>query len=163
MKGRSLICAAVALLQAVAEAKDVTVESLPKVPMGWRKVKNANPDQVLKLRIALEQPNLDQFEKTLYDISTPQHALYGKHMSRDEVKEMMKPRDESTAAVLEWLETSGVPSSDIENNGEWVNFKTTVRKAASLLKTDFQVYNHVGTDAQRVRTLQYAAIYTPPG
>ncbi|KAI6089848.1 subtilisin-like protein [Hypoxylon rubiginosum] len=156
MKGRSLICAAVALLQAVAEAKDVTVESLPKVPMGWRKVKNANPDQVLKLRIALEQPNLDQFEKTLYDISTPQHALYGKHMSRDEVKEMMKPRDESTAAVLEWLETSGVPSSDIENNGEWVNFKTTVRKAASLLKTDFQVYNHVGTDAQRVRTLHYS-------
>ncbi|XXH03518.1 hypothetical protein Hte_009923 [Hypoxylon texense] len=156
MKGRSLIYAALALLQAVAESKDVTVESLPKVPMGWRKIKNASPDQVIKLRIALEQPNLDQFEQTLYDISTPQHALYGQHLSRDEVKEMMKPREESTAAVLEWLETSGVPSSDIENKGEWVNFKTTVRKAASMLSTDFQVYNHVGTDAQRVRTLHYS-------
>ncbi|KAI1762048.1 subtilisin-like protein [Hypoxylon sp. FL1150] len=156
MKGRSLICAAVALLQAVAEGKDVTVESLLKAPMGWRKIKNANPDQVIKLRIALEQPNLNQFEKALYDISTPQHALYGKHMSRDEVREMMKPREESTAAVLGWLETSGVPSSDIENNGEWVNFKTTVRKAASLLSTEFQVYNYVGTDGQRVRTLHYS-------
>lgn len=157
MKVSSLVCAIIALLQATVEGKDVVVESLPKVPMGWRKVKNADPNQVVKLRIALEQPNLGQFEQTLYDISTPQHRLYGQHLSRDEVKEMMKPREESTAAVLEWLQNSGIPAADVKNDGEWVNFQTTVLKAASLLDTDFQVYNHVGTDAQRIRTLQYAS------
>ncbi|OTB16654.1 hypothetical protein K445DRAFT_316932 [Daldinia sp. EC12] len=156
MKVSSLICASFALLQATVQGKDVVVESLPKVPMGWRKVKNADPNQVIKLRIALEQPNLGQFEKVLYDISTPQHPLYGRHLSRDEVKEMMKPREESTAAVLEWLQKSGIPASDIKNDGEWVNFKTNVFKAANLLNTNFQVYNHVGTDAQRIRTLHYS-------
>ncbi|OTA70220.1 peptidase-like protein [Hypoxylon sp. EC38] len=156
MKSYSLLCAAIALLQTVVEGKDVTVESLPKVPMGWRKVRNADPAQVIKLRIALEQPNLGQFEQTLYDISTPQHPLYGRHLSRDEVREMMKPKEESTSAVLEWLESFGIPSSDIENDGEWINFRTTVLRAANLLNTEFQVYNHVGTEAQRIRTLHYS-------
>ena len=44
----------------------------------------------------------------------------------------------------------------IQNPRLWVNFKTTVQKAASLLNTDFQVYDHVGTEVQRIRTLQYA-------
>lgn len=158
MKTYSLICAAAVLFQAVAEGKDVIVESLPKVPMGWRKLRNAEPDQVIKLRIALVQPGLGQFEQTLYDISTPQHPLYGRHLSRDEVREMMKPKEESTSAVLKWLQDAGIPSSNVENDGEWIKFQTTVLKAASLLGTDFQVYNHVGTDAQRVRTLQYVLI-----
>ncbi|KAI0838655.1 subtilisin-like protein [Hypoxylon sp. FL0890] len=156
MKSYSLLCAALALLQTVVESKYVTVESLPKVPTDWRKIRNADLAQVIKLRIALEQPNLGQFEQVLYDISTPQHPLYGQHLSRDEVKEMMKPKDESTAAVLDWLKSSGIPSSDIENDGEWINFRTTVLKAANLLNTDFQVYNHVGTEVQRVRTLHYS-------
>ncbi|KAI8962868.1 subtilisin-like protein [Daldinia sp. FL1419] len=156
MRVSSLVCASIALLQATVECKDVVVESLPKVPMGWRKIKNADPNQVVKLRIALEQPNLDRFEQVLYDISTPQHPLYGQHLSRDELKEMMKPREESTSAVLEWLQNSGIPVSDIENDGEWVNFQTTVLKASNLLNTEFQVYNHVGTDAQRIRTLHYS-------
>ncbi|KAL7623014.1 Tripeptidyl-peptidase sed2 [Parahypoxylon ruwenzoriense] len=155
MKRHSFLCAAIALLQAVVESKDVVVESLPKVPVGWRKLRNADLNQAVKLRIALEQPNLEQFERTLYDISTPQHALYGRHLSREEVREIMKPREESTAAVLQWLQASGIPSSNIENKGEWINFKTTVFGAASLLNTDFQVYNHVGTDAERIRTLRY--------
>ncbi|KAI0002764.1 subtilisin-like protein [Xylariaceae sp. FL0662B] len=156
MKRQSLFCAAIALLQAVVECRDVVVESLPKVPMGWRKLQNAAPYQVIKLRIALEQPGLSRFEQALYDISTPQNPLYGRHMSRDEVREMMKPRDESTAAVLGWLRSAGISSSEIENDGEWINFKTTVSKAADLLNTDFGVYGQIGTAVQRTRTLHYS-------
>ncbi|CAJ2502839.1 Uu.00g102330.m01.CDS01 [Anthostomella pinea] len=156
MKPQSLLCAAVALLQAVAECKNVVVESLPKVPMGWRKLRNADPYQVINLRIALEQPHLAEFEQTLYDVSTPQHALYGRHLSREQVRELMKPTKESTAAVLNWLQASGIAQEDIEDDGEWINFKTTVFKAAKLLSADFGVYNHVGTDGERIRTLHYS-------
>ncbi|XDG04152.1 hypothetical protein ABKA04_003767 [Annulohypoxylon sp. FPYF3050] len=156
MKSYTLLCAAIALLQTAVEGKDVVVESLPKVPVGWSKVKDAHPAQVLKLRIALEQPNLGHFEKTLYEISTPQNPLYGRHMSREEVREMMKPREESTSAVLDWLRSAGIPSSNIENDGEWINFKTTVLRASSLLNTHFEVYKNAGTNVQRVRTLHYS-------
>jgi tripeptidyl-peptidase-1 len=155
MKTQSLLCAVIALLQAVAEGKNVLVEDLREVPVGWTKLRDAKSDQLIKLRIALEQPNLDRFEQTLYDISTPQHALYGQHLSREELKDLVKPAEESTAAVLNWLRTAGISEEDIEEDGEWVNFKATVSKASDLLNTEFGVYNHVGTVKESIRTLRY--------
>ncbi|KAI0479954.1 subtilisin-like protein [Xylaria cf. heliscus] len=154
MKTQSLLCAVIALLQSFTEGKNVLVESLPQVPAGWTKLRDARSDQSIKLRIALKQPNLDEFEKTLYDISSPQHALYGKHLSREEVHELAKPAEESMAAVLNWLRSAGV--HDIEEDGEWVNLRTTVSKAADLLDAKFGVYSHVGTDKESIRTLRYS-------
>ncbi|KAK8018040.1 hypothetical protein PG991_007230 [Apiospora marii] len=134
----------------------IVVESLGQVPAGWMLAREASPTQNIRLRIALEQPNLDIFEQTLYDISTPHHPHYGRHLSRDELTEMMKPREESTNAVLSWLKSSGVPMSDIEDAGEWVNFKTTVGKAQYLLNTTFAIYKHIESGAEIRRTLQYS-------
>lgn len=154
MKTQTLLCAAIALLQSAAEGKNVLVESLPGVPTGWTKLRDANSDQLIKLRVALEQPNLAEFEKTLYTISTPQHALYGRHLSREEVRDLVKPTDESTAAVLNWLRAAGVDEADMEEDGEWVNFKATVSKAADLLNAEFGVYSHVGSAKESIRTLR---------
>ncbi|KAI3326418.1 subtilisin-like protein [Xylariaceae sp. AK1471] len=156
MKTQSLLCAVIALLQSVAEGKNVLVEDLREVPAGWTKLRDAKNDQLIKLRIALEQPNLDKFEQTLYDISTPQHALYGQHLSREELRDLVKPTEESTAAVLNWLRAAGINEEDIEEDGEWVNFKATVAKASDLLSTEFGVYNHVGTVKESIRTLRYS-------
>ncbi|KAK8116277.1 tripeptidyl-peptidase 1 [Apiospora sp. TS-2023a] len=134
----------------------ILVESLGQIPAGWMLAREVNPNQNIRLRIALEQPNLDIFEQTLYSISTPQHPQYGRHLSRDELAEIMKPRQDSTAAVLSWLQSSGVPVSDIEDAGEWVNFKITVGKAQDLLNTTFAVYKHVEAGAEILRTLQYS-------
>ncbi|KAK7992015.1 hypothetical protein PG996_012972 [Apiospora saccharicola] len=134
----------------------IVVESLGQIPAGWMLAREANPNQNIRLRIALGPPNLDIFEQTLYSISTPQHPQYGRHLSRDELAEMMKPREDSTAAVLSWLQSSGVPVSDIEDAGEWVNFKITVGKAQDLLNTTFAGYKHVEAGAEILRTLQYS-------
>lgn len=154
MKTQSLLCAVIALLQSVAEGKNVLVESLPGVPAGWTKLRDATSSQLIKLRIALEQPNLALFEQTLYDVSTPQHVLYGKHLSREEVRDLVKPSEGSAAAVLGWLRAAGIDEADIEEDGEWVNFKTTVARAADLLDAEFSVYRHVGTVKESVRTLR---------
>lgn len=69
----------------------IVVESLSQVPVGWMLAREASPTQNLRLRIALEQQNLDIFEQTLYSISTPQHPSYGRHLSRDELTESMSP------------------------------------------------------------------------
>ncbi|KAJ8119779.1 hypothetical protein ONZ43_g3347 [Nemania bipapillata] len=156
MKTQALLCAVIALLQSVAEGKNVLVESLPEVPTGWQKLRDAKSDQLIKLRIALDQPNLAEFEKTLYSISTPQHSLYGRHLSREEVRDLVKPTDESTAAVLKWLRSAGIDEADIEEDGEWVNFKATVAKASDLLDTEFGVYSHVGSVKESIRTLSYS-------
>ncbi|RYP91745.1 hypothetical protein DL770_002089 [Monosporascus sp. CRB-9-2] len=133
----------------------LAVESLQGVPKGWVKLKDADPAQPIRLRIALEQPNLELFEQKLYGVSTPHDPLYGKHLSREELKHLMRPRSESTAAVADWLQASGIPAADIENAGEWINFRTNVSRAEDLLGTQFAIYNYVGTDIKRLRTLRY--------
>lgn len=92
MRQTSLVGAALLFLQSAAAANNVVVESLPSVPTGWKKLRDARPDQPIRLRIALEQPNLDVFERTLYDISDPHHALYGRHLSREALRESRSSR-----------------------------------------------------------------------
>lgn len=71
------------------------------------------------MTLITSQPNYDLFEQTLYDISSPSHASYGKHMKRDELKALLRPQPEATGAVLRWLEESGIPESNIVDDGEW--------------------------------------------
>ncbi|KAL3424591.1 Pro-kumamolisin [Phlyctema vagabunda] len=148
----------VAVLRTVAAlSTSNVVESLRGVPQGWKQVGRPNPDTRFHLRIALDQPNHALFEQTLYDISTPDHSQYGMHLKREEIKALIKPRDESTDAVLSWLEESGVAQSDIENDGEWINFYTTVATAEAMMDTKFYYYSKTTKEsAKKIRTLHYS-------
>ena len=60
-------------------------ESRPDVPEGFTKQSAAAADTPLKLRIALKQSDPQGLEKALMDVSTPGNALYGQHLSKEEV------------------------------------------------------------------------------
>lgn len=91
------------------------------------------------------------------EVSDPSHARYGQHLKRDELKDLIKPREESTKAVLSWLEASGVSSDDIKNDGEWITFHAPVERAELMLSTTFKTYqNQVRRDVKRVRSLSYS-------
>lgn len=155
MRSLSLASAVLVLLRSVtATGERVLVESLREVPSGWVKTRDAVPSQLIRLRVALEQPNLPQFEQTLYDVSSPQHPLYGQHLSREELRDLMRPRAESTSVVLDWLRASGVPDADVEDAGEWINFRTNVSTAGELLGTEFAIFKNLNTNVERLRTLQ---------
>lgn len=88
-------------------------------------------------------------------MSTPGHANYGRHFrTHDEMKRMLMPTDEAVSSVREWLESAGV--SDIEQDADWINFRTTVADANSLLDADFKWYVNENTDIRRLRTLAYS-------
>jgi tripeptidyl-peptidase-1 len=96
-------------------------------------------------------------ERTLMEVSDPGHARYGQHLKRDELKDLIKPREESTAAVLSWLEESGVYAEDIQNDGEWISFHAPVERAESMMDTSFKVYqNEVRPGVKRIRSLSYS-------
>ncbi|KAL2197687.1 peptidase-like protein [Corynascus similis CBS 632.67] len=143
-------------LAALGQCRSTVFESVPTKPHGWTRLGDATADQPLRLRIALQQPNEALFERTLYEISDPDHAKYGQHLSRDELSALLAPRAESTAAVLDWLRDAGIPPSKVEEDGEWINLRVTVREASDLLNADFGVWAHEGTNVKRVRALQYS-------
>jgi hypothetical protein len=91
------------------------------------------------------------------EVSTPSHPRYGQHLKREELKDLIKPRAESTSTVLSWLEQSGVDARDIHNDGEWINFYTPVKRAEEMMVTVFKTYqSEARPDVKRVRSLGYS-------
>lgn len=91
------------------------------------------------------------------DISTPSHPRYGQHLKRHELKELIKPRAESTDTVLSWLSKSGVPAEDVVDDGEWINFVAPVSTAEKMLDTTFKTYQSlVREDIKKIRALHYS-------
>ncbi|TKA30653.1 hypothetical protein B0A50_02373 [Salinomyces thailandicus] len=133
------------------------MESLPEVPTGWRMVGRPAPTQRLRFRIAMAKPNEQNglFEQTLYNIADPHHENYGKHLTKAELKRMLKPREDATTEVLAWLFEAGIDSEDIEDDGEWINFYASVQRAEDMLDTQFDVY-HSDVLGDRIRTLEYS-------
>ncbi|KAJ9611153.1 Tripeptidyl-peptidase sed2 [Cladophialophora chaetospira] len=87
-------------------------------------------------------------------MSTPGHNLYGQHMEKHEVEDLLQPSEDTLAPIIHWLESSGVPAQNITHRSHLIIFSVTVAQAENLLNTEFREY-HYG-NATVVRTLQYS-------
>jgi len=141
---------------AIATSSANLMEALREVPHGWTSVGKASSAQRIHLRIAMSSPSEALFEQTLYDISTPSHASYGKHLKRDEVKAMLRPHPEATESVLAWLREAGIASESVVDDGDWINFISTVGQAEELLDTKFDIYRNAVGKQDKIRTLHYS-------
>ncbi|MCJ1257174.1 polynucleotide 3'-phosphatase [Lignoscripta atroalba] len=111
------------------------LERLPSIPQGWRQGDAIPASKLLKFRIALKQQNAFEFEQHVLDISTPDHPKYGQHMSRGELKRMLRPSSDATKSIMGWLEAQGVSAASIEDDGDWINFHVLTVEAERILNT----------------------------
>lgn len=61
-------------------------EKRDTVPVGFVAKGPAPANQLLDLRVALVQSDVEGLEKVLYDVSTPGSASYGQHLSKEAVR-----------------------------------------------------------------------------
>ncbi|KAL8808828.1 MAG: hypothetical protein Q9223_003671 [Gallowayella weberi] len=132
------------------------LESLREVPQGWHQGGSPPADQRLRFRIALRQENAYDFEQHVLAISTPGDPKYGEHMNRDDLKAMLRPSSDVSAAILGWLRAEEVPTSDIEDQGDWINFYVPTSQAEKMMDTKFHYYSNANNGVKRIRTLQYS-------
>ena len=132
------------------------LEKLSAIPHGWHQQHAPPAWKRLRFRIALRQENAFAFEQHVIDISTPGHPKYGQHMDHPELKRMLQPSSSVSEAVLGWLSSQGVPSADIEDDGDWINFYVPTIEAERILDTKFYYYSNSISDLQRIRTLHYS-------
>lgn len=95
-------------------------------------------------------------EQILYNISSPDSSNYGVWLTHEQVEAMMRPDQEATESVLRWLRDNDVPSSDIKDNGDSINFSTTIGQASELLDSRFEFFRSERSGNRVVRTLQYS-------
>ncbi|EJT78279.1 LOW QUALITY PROTEIN: hypothetical protein GGTG_03381 [Gaeumannomyces tritici R3-111a-1] len=158
------ILAPLLLLAVAANAR--VLESMARPPRGWARARDALPAERLTLRIALRHPAA--LEQVVLAASTPGHAGYGRHLSRDQLRAFTAPDPRAVAEVSAWLAAAGVRDFAVEH--DWVALNTTVAVADEMLGARFAWYEQVATkrDAtprrlparqderrQQLRTLSY--------
>jgi tripeptidyl-peptidase-1 len=135
-----------------AAASDV-FESIYEPPRGWKYERAAKGDESVRLRVSLKQQNLDSFYDKLMEVSTPDHPQYGQHYEGHELRSLLKPTDEASSIAISWLQDNNITA--IEDDSDYILFRTNVRTANKLLNTEFAWYRSV-EDQEILRTMAYS-------
>lgn len=77
----------------------------------------------------------------------PASLKYGKHWTAQQVKDVFAPSKDTTAAVADWLSSSGITKGRIHrsHNKGWLAFNATVKEAESLLRAVYHVFEDTTT------------------
>ncbi|KAI0705250.1 peptidase S8/S53 domain-containing protein [Cytidiella melzeri] len=128
------------------------------VPQGWKCHGPAPSDHLLDMRIALKQDKFEDLVTALYEVSDPEHHMYGQHLTKEQVDALVAPHSDSVELVNEWLEAHGVAASSAQrtNGGSWLRLPVTVEQASRMLNATYEIYHHDGTSESIVRTLSYS-------
>lgn len=140
-----------ALLATAATAR--VMDKVPSVPKGWSELRQASPEELITLRVALPQQHAAELEEAVVDMSTPGSENYGKHMSRLELRAYTAPSAQSVSSVVGWLAESNITASV---NNDWITFTTDVATANELLDTTFAWYQYGAGGSPKLRTLSYS-------
>lgn len=132
------------------------LEKLEDAPLDWIKGDKPSPLALIKFRIAVNSPNLAAFEQTVIELSTPGHPSYGQHMSREQVRQLLRPSPDVSNQILSWLISENISPDSIELDGDWVAFQAIVSQAERMLKTKFSSWKHKDSNKTVVRTLEYS-------
>ncbi|EJD41708.1 family S53 protease [Auricularia subglabra TFB-10046 SS5] len=159
MRSLLLMYLSVAFVYAAARPPERAMsihEQIFAAPPGFRAMHGADPDHMLKMRIALRQNNIAGLEEELMAVSDPASPRYGQHLSKEQVEEYVRPPPEVVAAVKAWLSDNGITPSTISPAGDWLAFSVPVSKANTIFRANFTVFSHGETGDSSVRTLSYS-------
>lgn len=124
--------------------KHVVHERRQIMPEGWNWHSRMPPGRVLPMRVALKQSRIEDLDEQLMKISSPGSEEFGKHWSYKKIVDTFAPRQETVEAVQTWLQAAGINADRFEKSRSmgWMHFNATVEEAETLLKTEYQLYEH---------------------
>ncbi|EGX88742.1 tripeptidyl-peptidase 1 precursor [Cordyceps militaris CM01] len=132
----------------------ITKQALDTVPDGWQLKTAAPVDQKLNLYIRLKEQNIDQLQQRTLEISDPDHADYGKHLTKAEIDTLTAPTKDTVDSVTKWLSSHGVDAGKIQSG--FLTVSVSVDQAQKMLNTDYGVYTNAATGRETVRTTSYS-------
>lgn len=102
--------------------------------------------------IALKERNMKELEDYALQISDPTNlAMYGKHLSLDQLTEMISPSQENINKVIDWLKSNGVEEIELLASRSWIKFKAPLGVTQRLVNCQFQEFKFHRSDETVVR------------
>ena len=72
-------------------------------PENWKPIRRAHENDVIQFTLALQQRNLEEFNRIFESVTTPGSENYGKYLTIEEVNEIIAPSEEEQQLVLNYL------------------------------------------------------------
>ncbi|KIY02846.1 uncharacterized protein Z520_01311 [Fonsecaea multimorphosa CBS 102226] len=128
----------------VSRRSDLVVKDFHPAPRAWTNLGPAPGEHLIRLTIGLSQSRFDELERHLYEVSDPSHARYGQHLSAEEVHDLVKPSDETSAAIHEWLQEYDVDIEQLTYSParDWITVSLPVSTVEDMLNTDYSIWEH---------------------
>ena len=104
----------------------------------WKRHEKANDDEWHEMTFVVNQKNIDYLKKRIEKTSNLDSHMYGKHLSFEEVGELVR-NDEATSVVRSWLESNGAVTTTTEF-GEYIYAGAPVNTWRALLDAKFFRY-----------------------
>ncbi|XP_033498532.1 tripeptidyl-peptidase 1 [Epinephelus lanceolatus] len=120
------------------------------IPDDWTHVRRVDPSEELELTFALKQQNTDQLEETLRQVSDPDSAQYGKHLTLEEVSSLVRPSELTQKVVHHWLQSHGITNCLTVRTQDFLQCTMTAEVAEMLLPgSKFRRYTRDGQSVVR--------------
>ncbi|KAK3720454.1 hypothetical protein LTR37_003867 [Vermiconidia calcicola] len=102
----------------------------------------ASQNENIHLQIGLKQRNEGVVEQHLIEISDPNHARYGQHLSVDEIHDIISPSADTITLVHAWLLDHNIHDAAFSPSKDWVSVVIPIGKAEKLLQTSYKEFKH---------------------
>ncbi|KAJ7246547.1 tripeptidyl peptidase A [Mycena haematopus] len=125
-------------------------------PHGWTRLGRAPADGSIRLRIAIFQQDFAGLEKSLYEISDPDHHQYGAHLSKEDIANFVAPHPASLALVDGWLTSHDINERDLVRSPakDWISLTLSIGLAERILDASYHIFQHTSGDVL-IRTTAY--------
>eukprot|EP00163_Fabomonas_tropica_P017829 TRINITY_DN315_c0_g1_i3.p1 TRINITY_DN315_c0_g1~~TRINITY_DN315_c0_g1_i3.p1 ORF type:complete len:247 (-),score=61.91 TRINITY_DN315_c0_g1_i3:476-1216(-) len=132
------------------EPRHVLTTSRP-LPSLWKRQERVPGHVNLRFTVAVTNTNLEVLERTFWEVSDPENAKYGQHMSKAQVDQLTAPRVESISAVKAWIKASNGRIVSEVSQGAFIIFEAPAQSAERMLWTQFFWHQHSSTQQRLVR------------
>jgi len=99
---------------------------------------------MMRAHIFLRQQNVDALTRKLYAVSDPTSPEYGKHLTHQQLNDLIAPSSESVEAVYKWLGEHGIRREQIKAtpNFDILEFVVPVSTLEAMLSTTYTRFTH---------------------
>ncbi|KAF3047812.1 hypothetical protein E8E11_005979 [Didymella keratinophila] len=133
-----------ALATPLSARSPYVVKETHYVPKEWQKQDRAHGGKTISLQIGLKQGRFEELDRHLHEVSDPDHARYGQHLTADEVDELVRPSSETHDLVHDWLQENGIEIESLSYSAakDWIVVHLPIEQVEKLIDTEYHNYKH---------------------
>jgi len=145
---------AVLLIISVALAQRTFLETdQPRnIPKGWRMLPEENlslvdEEETRRVIFLVKQRNTKILEQIFWEVSDPKSERYGRHLSLQEVADLVSPAEETIQTVKDFLASYGIVNTDTVITKDFLYATIPIRIIKEMFQVEFHLFEH--TTGQR--------------